>query len=194
MDSNNSYASHFSYIHKTIQCQSFNTCAFFNIIVTANRFNIYTASHVLICSFLIHLLRVMKCNFNRTSGNPWSRMSFSKVSMLQKQYAQHAMEIPGNANTRMAGPISYRRLVTGPLQWRHSGLDSVSNHQPRHCLLSRLFGRRSKKTSKIRVTGLCVGNSTGTGEFPAQMASYAENVSIWWRHHDCRNCSTTLFP
>ena len=23
-----------------------------------------------------------------------------------------------------------------------------------------------------------------TGEFPAQMASYAENVSIWWRHHD----------
>ena len=25
---------------------------------------------------------------------------------------------------------------------------------------------------------------TGTGEFPAQMASNAENVSIWWRHHD----------
>ena len=23
-----------------------------------------------------------------------------------------------------------------------------------------------------------------TGEFPAQRASYAENVSIWWRHHD----------
>ena len=22
-----------------------------------------------------------------------------------------------------------------------------------------------------------------TGEFPAQMASNAENVSIWWRHH-----------
>ena len=24
---------------------------------------------------------------------------------------------------------------------------------------------------------------TGTGEFPAQMVSNAENVSIWWRHH-----------
>ena len=24
----------------------------------------------------------------------------------------------------------------------------------------------------------------GTGEFPALMASNAENVSIWWRHHD----------
>ena len=47
----------------------------------------------------------------------------------------------------------------------------------------RWFGCRSKKTSKLRVTGLCAGNSPGTGEFPAQMASYAENVSIWWRHH-----------
>ena len=73
------------------------------------------------------------------------------------------------------------------LQWRHDGLESVSNHQPHHCLLSRLFGRRSKKTSKLRVTGLCAGNSAGTGEFPAQMASNAENVSIWWRHHENEN-------
>ena len=29
---------------------------------------------------------------------------------------------------------------------------------------------------------LC-GEFTGTGEFPAQRARYAENVSIWWRHH-----------
>ena len=46
-----------------------------------------------------------------------------------------------------------------------------------------LFRRRSKKTSKLCVTGLCAGNSPWTGEFPAQMASNAENVSIWWRHH-----------
>ena len=67
--------------------------------------------------------------------------------------------------------------------WRHNGHDNVSNHQPHDCLLNRLFRRRSKKTSKLRVTGLCAGNSPGTGEFPAQMASNAENVSIWWRHH-----------
>ena len=71
------------------------------------------------------------------------------------------------------------------LQWRHNGHDSVSNHQPHHCLLNRLFGRRSKKTSKLCVTGLFAGNSSGTGEFPALMASNAENVSIWWRHHEC---------
>ena len=75
-----------------------------------------------------------------------------------------------------------------PLRWRHNGCDSVSNHQPRHCLLNRLFRRRSKKTSKLRVTGLCAGNSPGTGEFSAHMASNAENVSIWWRHH-ARNAS-----
>ena len=42
--------------------------------------------------------------------------------------------------------------------------------------------RRSKKTSKPRVTVLCAGNSPVTDEFPTQRASNAENVSIWWRH------------
>ena len=70
------------------------------------------------------------------------------------------------------------------LQLRHNGHDSVSNHQPHDCLLNHLFRRRSKKTSKLRVTGLCAVNSLGTGEFPAQMTSNVENVSIWWRHHD----------
>ena len=72
---------------------------------------------------------------------------------------------------------------THQLQWRHNGRDIVSNHQPHDCSLKRLFRRRSKKTTKLRVTGLCVGNSPETGEFSAQMASNAENVSIWWRHH-----------
>ena len=70
-----------------------------------------------------------------------------------------------------------------PLPWRHNWRDGVSNHQLYDCLLSRLFRRRSKKTSKFRFTGLCVGNSPITGEFTAQMVSNAENGSIWWRHH-----------
>ena len=68
-----------------------------------------------------------------------------------------------------------------PLQWRHNERNGVSNHQPHDCLLNRLFRHRWKKTSKLRVTGFCVGNSPVTGEFPAQMASNAEKVSIWWR-------------
>ena len=69
------------------------------------------------------------------------------------------------------------------LQWRHNGHNGVSNHQPHDSLLNRLFRHSSKKTSKLRVTDLCEGNSPGTGVFPAQKASNAENVSIWWRHH-----------
>ena len=86
-----------------------------------------------------------------------------------------------------------------PLQWRHNGHDDVSNHQPHHCLLNRLFKCRSKKTSKLCVTGLCAGNSPVTGEFPAQMANNEENVSIWWRH--CNNviwmhatCTSLQYP
>ena len=52
------------------------------------------------------------------------------------------------------------------LQWRHNGHDGVSNHQPNDCLFYHLFKHRSKKTSKLRVTGICEGNSPETGEFP----------------------------
>ena len=78
---------------------------------------------------------------------------------------------------------SITNFTSTSLQCCHNGRDGVSNHQPHDCLLNCLFRRRSKKTSKLCVTGLCVGNSPATGEFPSQMASNAENVSIWWRHH-----------
>ena len=44
--------------------------------------------------------------------------------------------------------------------------DGVSNHQPYDCLLNRLFRRRSNKTSKLHVTGLCAGNSPVTNLRP----------------------------
>ena len=53
-----------------------------------------------------------------------------------------------------------------PLRWRHNDHDSVSNHQPHGCLLNRLFRRRSKKTSKLSVTGLYAGNSPGPVNSP----------------------------
>ena len=46
----------------------------------------------------------------------------------------------------------------------HSGADQI-NHQSSALL------------------AICAGNSPVTGEFPAQMARNAENVSIWWHHH-----------
>ena len=79
--------------------------------------------------------------------------------------------------------IDWDKSMVQSLRWRHNEHHGVSNHQPHGCLLNRLFRHRSKKTSKLRVTGLCEGNSLATGEFPTQRASNAENVSIWWRHH-----------
>ena len=35
-----------------------------------------------------------------------------------------------------------------------------------------------EKTLKLHITGLCAGNSLVTSEFPAQMTSNVENVSI----------------
>ena len=78
-------------------------------------------------------------------------------------------------------------LPVTTLQWRHHEHRGVSNHQPHDCLLNHLFRRRSKKTSKLCVTGLCEGNSPVTDEFPAQRASNVENVSIWWRHHEYKH-------
>ena len=108
-------------------------------------------------------------------------MRLCSLVLWQSSWDQHGAHL---------GPVGPRWAPCWPhapcylaLRWRHNDHAGVSNHQPRDCLLNRLFRRRSKKTSKLRVTGLCAGNSPGAGEFPAQMASNAENVSIWWRHH-----------
>ena len=50
----------------------------------------------------------------------------------------------------------------------------LQSPEPHNCLLDRLFRRRSKKTSKLRVTGVCAGNSPVTGEFPSQRASWGK--------------------
>ena len=107
---------------------------------------------------------------------PHFRMHFVNNPCRDQGKIKYAKEVPGHNSAQLG------RHKT--LQWRHNGHDSVLNHQTYDCLLNRLFRRRSRKPSKLRVPGLCAGNSPGTGEFPAQMASNAENVSIWWRHQE----------
>ena len=117
----------------------------------------------------------------------------SPVGFLNIKISSYQWKDSHYKDKTVSRPHLYWRLVivtlyiksscNRPLQWRHNERDGVSNHQPRHCLLTSLFRRRSKKTSKLRNTGLCAGNSPGTGEFPAQRASNEGKVSIWWRHH-----------
>ena len=56
--------------------------------------------------------------------------------------------------------------LASSLQWRHNDHSGVSINQPHDCLLNRLFGCRLKKTSKLRITGLCAGNSPGPVSSP----------------------------
>ena len=75
-------------------------------------------------------------------------------------------------------------IMRRSLQWCHSKCDSASNHRCRDCSFTRLFRRRSKKASKLRVTCLCEGNPSVTGGFPFQGASNAEifpfdSVIMW---------------
>ena len=80
-------------------------------------------------------------------------------------------------------PSDMHTVLVFSLQWGDNERDGVSNHRHLDFLLNRLLRRRSKKTPKLRVTGLCEGNWPVTGEFPPLKTSNVENVSIWWRHH-----------
>ena len=86
--------------------------------------------------------------------------SYSKLILLQK----YSVKCSITTETHGGLFASWHHLDT--LQRRHNDHDSVSNHQPRGCLLNGLFRRRSKKTSKLRVTGLCVGISPGPVNSP----------------------------
>ena len=70
------------------------------------------------------------------------------------------------------------------LQWRQNEREGVLDHQPNKCLRNRLFRHKLKKTSKLRVTGLCVGNLPVTRIFPHKRPAKRENVSMWWRLHE----------
>ena len=121
-----------------------------------------------------------------TGGFPSWRVSDAELGTLEKlllkqsscQWLTRTDSSIGNGERHWAAWIvfHYSDVIMGAIASQISSLNY-------DCLLNRLFKRRSRKTSKLRATGLCAGNSQVTGEFPAQMASNAENFSIWWRHH-----------
>ena len=84
--------------------------------------------------------------------------------------------------------------MLGPLHWRHNDHGGVSNHQPHGCLLNRLFRRRSKKTSKLRITGLCADNSPGIA-IPGKTVFLIETPP-WWSFHygECDTKTGSIIP
>ena len=74
----------------------------------------------------------------------------------------------------ISGCLHYNDVIMGP--WRFKSPPSPLFTQP-------FIQAQIKENIKLRITGLCAGNSPVTGEFPTQRASNAEHVSIWRRHH-----------
>ena len=105
----------------------------------------------------------------RLSKQPWGwwfeTLSWS-LWRHRNEWNSHGRH--GQYSILILNSINPRRNTTTceSLLWRHNDHDGVSNHQPHGCLLNCLFRRRSKKTSKLRVTGLCVGNSPGPVNSP----------------------------
>ena len=81
------------------------------------------------------------------------------------------------------------RIYPYSSQWRHNERDSVSNHQHCDCLLNRLFRRGSKKTSKLRVTGLFEGNSPVAWDNLALFPMHAYKTSLTEMNNKSIPCS-----
>ena len=91
------------------------------------------------------------CLFNSlrrlTTNNASKRSVWGESTMTGGFPSQMA-----SRGEKVSIPWCHYIILTSALQWRHNEHDAVSNHK-------RLFRRRSKKTSKLPVTGLWVGNS-----------------------------------
>ena len=90
------------------------------------------------------------------------QMAFCASKKLRYEVSFHNIEV---RSARIQWRSALAALVCA-LQSRHNRHDGLANHRRLDCVLNRLFRRRSKKTSKLRVTGLCEGNSPVSGEYP----------------------------
>ena len=115
------------------------------------------------CLMVCRLLCLISLVMSRVNSDGADVMIYLvfKIKDEKKQQKNKHSEL-GDIDV-VSGLITFTKMS---LRWRHNGHDGVSNHLPRHCLLHRLFGCRSKKTSKLRVTDLCAGNSPGPVNSP----------------------------
>ena len=105
-----------------------------------------------------------------------NEISNANIIFRQNAYEMTSLSCPTSCSSNV--------LRTIPTKIYSDVIMSAIASQITGVLFHRLLRRRSTKTSKLHVTGLCDGNPPVTGEFPSQRASNAEDVSIWWRHHE----------
>ena len=135
------------------------------------------------CIGILQWYRFSRCNFSGDGVWCSCNQRFCKTAITTRSTRPIPPAVLCRHRPRRCRYIYYSDVIMGATAPQITCLTLV---------LNRLFRRRSKKISKLRVTGLCEGNSLVTGEFPAQRASDAENGSIQWRHHVQRRNYTTM--
>ena len=91
-------------------------------------------------------LKFVQLTVNQHWLRKWLGAEQATIHCLNEWWSSSPTHICGTGGKWLSGSAHYNDVITG---------DSVSNHKPHDCLLNRVFRRRSKKTSKLRVTGLC---------------------------------------
>ena len=91
---------------------------------------------------------------------PYTLFSLDCARAQERDFESESDKLSSSGAASIRIQTSQETIISSPLQWRHNERDGVSNPHRLDCILNRL-----------------------TGEFPAQRASKAEKVSIWWRHH-----------
>ena len=120
-------------------------------------------------------------------------MWFHDVDMENTAVITLCKAIVGNTQyvENFATESSYSCRAT--LQWRHNERDGVPNHRRLDGLFNHFFRRRSKKRSKLCVTGLCEGNSPVTSPHKGPVArkmlmtsSWTQQIVTLWHGHPYR--------
>ena len=111
----------------------------------------------------------------------WFYPHIFRVSSLV--WGQHANYLVSSINS----PLCHWRILPKN-RWHHCNDVQMREMASQITSLTIVYstvcsGADQRKTSQLRVPGLCAGHSPATGEFPTRMARNAENNSIWWRHH-----------
>ena len=113
---------------------------------------------------------------------PSASNDFKHLRHLSNENMKVSIYISTSPKVKSARLIN-SRIITVASWWARWRLKSPAS---RLFTQSFIQAQIKENIKKIRVTGLCAGNSSVTDEFPTQMASNAGNVSIWWRHHVMR--------
>ena len=161
---------------------------------------------MMLLSYIVEMEMIIWRNFHHRRHRKLSKRDLNVLSNLIhcfddndfQKIAEMINSLPQMMSIKVANPSSLTVLTflyfqwnlnhnTPKIFWHHDDviIDAMASQITSLTIVyPTVIQTQIKENIKLRVTGLCVGHSPGTGEFPAQLASNAENVFIGWSHRE----------